>query len=267
MSEQIRIKESKYVKHKKEGQLNKEAFLVSKELRYFLEQIKNGDFADIIGKIRYIKKCEETGKLNPAEVASSKEKRNRLKGKLPVIYPSHHCSYEGPELLYLPTGLYGGDIDLQDNPNVDFNLLKNELLAIMELKYLFISPSGGIKFAIKTDFDYKHYGEDVKSLSTRFKQGYEVILKHIKKHLSQEVVFDRGMSSFHFSCFASYDPNLYFNDACSSLKVQRYTHYKPVGIANDVDKTLPNYPVKDSETNETKMVYWLLSYVDRNLEY
>ena len=72
-------------------------------------------------------------------------------------------------------GLVQFDIDKKDNEELEFHDLKRKIAELPFVIYAFISPSGGLKFAVKTDFA-KNDGDNQKSIKIRYKQAYQNLL-------------------------------------------------------------------------------------------
>lgn len=148
------------------------------------------------------------------------ESRNYKIKSFPAFFPSVWLRQTDKNELTedaLPNGLIQFDVDKKDNKHFDVEMVKSKLLCIPELYSLFVSPSGGLKFTIKTDF-HKHVNDTVETVKERFREAYKITKAYILRYVST-LVFDDSVGTLKFSCFLSYDPNAYLNTECSELSV------------------------------------------------
>lgn len=97
------------------------------------------------------------------------------------------------------------DIDKKDNSNVDIEELKKSIIALPQTKFAFISPSGGLKFAIQTDFI-----EDVSEVTkAKYKIAYDLVHNWLLSQFS--FIHDGAVRMLTATGFTSYDKNAYFS--------------------------------------------------------
>ena len=130
-----------------------------------------------------------------------REKAKKFKRQLPMFEVC--LNYDCPEGLR-SNGLVYFDIDKKDNPKIEFEDFKRSIIELPETKFVFISPSGGLKFAIQTDLI-----EDVsEAAKAKYKKVYDLVHKWL---LSQfQFTHDRTQRMLTATCFTSYDIDAYF---------------------------------------------------------
>lgn len=119
----------------------------------------------------------------------------------------------------IQTGVMGFDVDLNypgmdkyraDRPDVtpeDVAWAKEQIVKHKSCMYAFSSPSGGLKFAIKTDIN--HGGEDYH----KFAYG------KLKEVFDKKLVQVDNIDDLKHGVFFSYDADLYYNPDCEILEL------------------------------------------------
>ena len=109
---------------------------------------------------------------------SDKNKRDDLKTSLPAFFPSVTLgTISSLSESDDANGIIQFDIDKKDNPEIDFDLLRQKIIKIEEVLYLFESPSCGIKLGVLTDFK-KHNSDTVDSVIARYKTAIRELKNH-----------------------------------------------------------------------------------------
>jgi hypothetical protein len=145
--------------------------------------------------------------VSQVRTAISKIEKKYLKKKIPVFRP---CINNDK-----PTGLIQFDIDDHNIEN-SVQLKKILIEKIPSLLYAFISPSGGLKFAIQTDYT---------DSTDNFKFAYACAKEHLVAILHDagvdDVNFDDKMSSIFYLCYMSYDPKAYLNQSPELMYISK----------------------------------------------
>jgi len=169
-----------------------------------IASVRAGSYEDVINRIRD----------NDDDVA-----RRQLKLEtLPVFYPAVRL---GPNYRLdkssQPTGIVQFDIDKKDNRGVDIPTLQTKVIQHPACMYAFMSPSGGLKFGILTDFT-RPSDEAVDTNNQRFTTAYRLCLQAIQQHCGRlRFNDDSSVESIRQSCFLSHDPNAFFRADCTPL--------------------------------------------------
>ena len=130
----------------------------------FIHNIKQNNLEtlqmiDVFDYIKYDPKLQDyTSRYQAIPVKNIQDRKDYKVNTFPAFFPTVWLGQTEKNSLTdesLPTGLVQFDLDAKDNPAVDLSDVRKKLLAIPEIYSLFISPSGGFKFTIKTDF-HKH---------------------------------------------------------------------------------------------------------------
>lgn len=208
-----------------------------------IRKIQNGEYANLVQKIR--------------DTQEGDHKKKEYKSELPVFFPTLDLGSLENKLgdNSKPTGIIQFDIDVKDNPNLDFDIVRKELMALNETYYVFTSPSGGLKFGIKSDFT-RHIEEKTSSLKDRYKKSYNIVKDHLLSILSVCIIDDPSVGNLKQACFLSYDPHIYFNSDCGTFKVDSLCVY-----------LLPEIKVQDNEPSSHYQIEELLSYIPQNYSY
>ncbi|MCK5296543.1 MAG: DEAD/DEAH box helicase family protein, partial [Alphaproteobacteria bacterium] len=219
----------------------------TKTIEEILSIIKNGSF-ELYNGMSLKDSIEEIR-------ASNKGRRKKLKKGLPYFIPTVLLFDEN--ILREDSIISGAvqfDVDLKDNEKINFDELKNDIIKIPEVIYAFTSPSGGLKFAIKTDFQ-KNKNDDAETLKAKYKQAYEVCKEYVSSFVN--IKYDDSMKALKFPCFLSYDKEAYFNPACLVLEVNSDCIYeKPEEFNLSYDTNIT-----------TEQVEELLSYIPKDFDY
>ena len=185
---------------------------------------------------------------------SDKNKRDDLKTSLPAFFPS--VTLNTISSLSESDGANGiiqFDIDKKDNPEIDFDLLRQKIIKIEEVLYLFESPSCGIKLGVLTDFK-KHNSDTVDSVIARYKTAYKTTKESLFSDF--DINFDDAVGTLKFSCFLSYDENAYLNKNCKIFKVDHLCEYYPTTKNTEITQHVSTEKIKE-----------LLQYIPCDLRY
>lgn len=168
--------------------------------------------------------------------ASTKEERKSRKESLPVTRP---CTYKGNA-----TGIIQFDFDDHD---INKSIRLKELLIknVPSLLYAFISPSGGLKYGVWTD-----YTDNPENFSTAY--------SHTKKLLQNAGViketdnYDDRMKSITYLCYFSYDPDAYFNPVPETMRI--FDEVQEIVKQKKESSTITT-PANIPTTDEDKIVF------------
>lgn len=176
-------------------------------LEVLIYDIKSDDNKRIINKYRSIKGQKQATKF--------KKKMSMFE-----VCLDYGCS-EGLR----SNGLIYFDIDKKHNLNLDIEELKKSITLLPQTKFAFISPSGGLKFAIQTDF--------IESVSKAAKVKYKIAYDLVHNWLLSQFSFihDGAVRMLTATCFTSYDENAYFSKIPKPFlvaeKIEDYEEPKP----------------------------------------
>lgn len=196
-------------------------------------------------------------------VEQNDEKRRKLKSSsLPAFYPTIAFG-EGKRATIdkdsTPTGIIQFDVDVKDNPDLDFPELRKRVTQIEECIYTFASPSGGLKFGILTDFA-REPDQDKNALCVRFRQAYSRCLKWVIDQCRIEFNDDRAGDNIVLACYLPHDPNAFFRVDCARLSINhRCVYIAPTyevpetADESEVAEILGNIP-NDLRWNQRKAV-------------
>jgi hypothetical protein len=154
------------------------------------------------------------------------QRKPEFKKKFPSFFPTLWLNSNIHELTIraIPTGIIQFDMDLKNNLDVDSEEVRTLLIEkIPSLVYLFTSPSGGLKFGIRTDFTKvfnEAYTDDRILLDT--KERYRIAYSLAKSLIFQSVpniVLDDAVGHLKWTCFLSHDPNVFLNIGCETFEV------------------------------------------------
>lgn len=160
----------------------------------------------VVGRLRNIKDEDE---------------RRRVKlNELPVFFPTIRL---GPDCRLdensEPTGIVQFDIDKKSNPGIDIGTLKSMVIQHPACMYAFVSPSGGLKFGVLTDFA-RPSGEPIEVMAQRFKIAYGLCLRIMQDHCGPlHFEADPAVGQVRQSSFLSYDPDAFHRLNCTHLTV------------------------------------------------
>jgi len=162
---------------------------------------KNVRYESLDQLIKNIRSNENRKMIDQYRSIKGRKKAKQFKKRMPMfeVCINHSC----PEGLR-SNGLVYFDIDKKDNPNINIEELKNSIISLPATKFAFFSPSGGLKFAIQTDF-IKEVSEAAKA---RYKSAYDLVHQWLLSKFSFN--HDRAVRMLTATCFTSYDPVAYF---------------------------------------------------------
>lgn len=217
-----------------------DTYLGQESLQEVINLIRNDEYKSITSDIK--------------NAPTEKKQRQLKQTRLPVFYPA---IVFGPERKVdensTPTGVVQFDIDPKENPHLDFSLLKDEVVRFPECIYAFMSPRGGLKFGILTDFSHEP-DTDASSMQVRFKLAYDRCLDYVSESCGLTFADDSSTRSIVQSCFLSHDPDAFFRDECAVLQV------------NDQCIAMPKaYPIADS--SDVVQVQLALERIPTDLRY
>jgi len=186
---------------------------------------------DSIVHYQDIKKITESIRLtlkNKDKAIGIKRANQIKKDNLPLFFPCvvlSDSSKFGDNEYVMSTGLVQFDID--DISIEDSIKIREELInKIPYLYYAFISPKGGLKFGLLTDF--KETNKTV--IKDKFKLLYSIVRKHIVKNVDSINDLDDQSNQIERACYLSHDKDAYWNDGCEVLEVN--TEINEVYIEN-----------------------------------
>jgi len=166
-----------------------------RDLEDVMADIQNGTVKSVVEKIR----IEDKESIV----------RDTLKKTLPAFFVGAVLNDNQPSLSksknYESTGIVQFDIDDYD-VEVSKKLLQ-KINKISSLVYSFLSPSGGVKFGVLTDF---------KCADDTINHRYNIVYKMVNDDMSGVLDGAKVDSSSHSvsqQCLLSYDPNTYFNSS------------------------------------------------------
>ena len=137
---------------------------------------------------------------------ADKIKRKSFKRKLPVFYP---CIDTTRRENKITNGVFQFDLDLEDNEETDFRTLRKQLEQQEYVLYVMQSPSGGLKFAIQTDF-HEVVGQDTLTCKQAYKVAHRFLTKFVQKECGY-FINDPSVEKTSQSCFLAYDPETFVN--------------------------------------------------------
>lgn len=174
---------------------------------------------DIFDNIKYDPKLRDsTKRYRDIPLENIQEKKDYKTDIFPAFFPTVWLGQTEKNSLTdesLPTGLVQFDLDAKDNPVIDLSDVRKKLLAIPEVYSLFISPSGGFKFTIRTDF-HKHLDDTIETVRGRYREAYKIVKAYVISFIPY-INLDDAVGTLKFSCFLSHDPDAYLNAECLTL--------------------------------------------------
>lgn len=208
--------------------------------------------SDVINRIKTDPTVEEiTRKIRKC---NSDSDRSQLKKQLPAFQPA--LSFTDDNQI-CATGIVGFDIDKKDNEDINFQQLKDEIKSITSCVYAFLSPSGGLKFGIQTDFaDTADTKENEPRLKARYQEAYKLTHQLVQDKTSIDFIADDTSKSAWQKCYLSHDGSAYINSDCDTHPVNAECTYTPF-----ISQT-PLTPQHDRKT-----ISELLECIPRNYSY
>ena len=189
-----------------------------------------------------------------------KIKRRNVKLTMPVFYP---CIDTRQKENKVSNGVFQFDLDLEDNEETDLLTLRQQLEQQECVLYTMQSPSGGMKFAVQTNF-HEVVGHDTLTC----KQAYKVAHRFLTKFVQKECGYftnDPSVEKTSQSCFLAYDPETFAN-----TNVAPYVFSK--GQLRDISNTqqqpnLINNEPSQSNSQLAEQAKYLLGGVPKDLSY
>lgn len=186
--------------------------LVSLKLNQLEKGLSEHSIEKLIKLMRsdYLK--EKTEQIRNTE---DKEARNKLKNELPLVFFNnrYHDRNQGAS-LYLPKDCHG--IMVMDLDEYDESYVRSIANQIREsslwphVLFMFRSPSGGLKFAIKTDA--------TRDDNAFHSLAYEKIMKLLER-MDITCEFDNKCKNINRGTYLSHDANAYYNGNCKTLAI------------------------------------------------
>lgn len=210
-------------------------------------------FADIVSIIQSEQYAKEI--LEIRNEPNEHEQKRLKRENLPVFFPtlvfgSHYALDDETDT----NGIVQFDVDVKDNVDLDFKELRQQIQAVPEVIYVFTSPTGGLKFGIKTDFN-RHANEGEESLKARYKAAYELSKEYVSTRIIINFFYDPNMQTLKTGCYLSSDSAIYFNEDCDTFRVDdRCVYSVPTAFSTTT---------YDALTEE--QVIEFLSFIPRNL--
>lgn len=193
----------------------------------FIQNIKNKDtletvqFIDVFDNIKFDPNLRDSTKqYQSIPVGNIQERKDYKTDIFPAFFPTVWLGQTENNTLTdesLPTGLVQFDLDAKDNPGVDLSDVRKRLLSIPEVYSLFISPSGGFKFTIRTDF-HKHLDDTIETVRGRYREAYKITKAYVLDFIPS-INLDDAVGNLKFGCFLSHDPDAYLNGECLTLSL------------------------------------------------
>lgn len=149
---------------------------------------------------------------------SDKEKRRGLKSKLPAVSFSGSFSKRCKDALQRHSGLVCLDFDLADNPRIDRNAIQRDPHTLAA----FASPSGGLKVIVEVDDTSDHLSA-FQSARDHYAEKFLLVADESGKDVSR-------------LCYLSHDPDAYFSDWTTSIKVRPRPKTKAPEIRSTSDE-------------------------------
>jgi hypothetical protein len=200
-------------------------------------------------------------------IRATKEKtaRTELKKNLPVFYPSivldeNVKSVEMKLDNSIPSGVIQFDIDIKDNEDLDVESLKSEIIQLPECIYAFLSPYGGLKFGIMTDFSRPENTSNA-NMKVRFKHAYLHCLDLLEEVCTSPFIADSSLESIQQACYLSHDPEAYFNNECAVLPIIDFC---------EIDENSYEFENSSDETANSwdeAQIQLALVHIPKNLKY
>ena len=230
----------------------------------FIHNIKQNNLEtlqmiDVFDYIKYDPKLQDyTSRYQAIPVKNIQDRKDYKVNTFPAFFPTVWLGQTEKNSLTdesLPTGLVQFDLDAKDNPAVDLSDVRKKLLAIPEIYSLFISPSGGFKFTIKTDF-HKHIDDTIETVKGRYREAYKIVKAYVISFIPG-INLDDAVGTLKFSCFLSHDPDAYLNRECLTLALDSkcYCSIRPRERQHTYD------------TVDYGKVEYLLSFIPKDLRY
>lgn len=227
-----------------------------------LDVISFDDIFSIIKSDEHLERLTLAYRTNPH---TNEFDRKQFKKQFPCFFPTVNLGQNAVNKLTpqsIPTGIVQFDVDLQDNPDVNVGTLITKLTdSVPELAYYFISPSGGLKFGLRTDFrknqsEIQDEEQCLIDTRERFKKAYQIAKAYVLS-VVPGVVFDDSAATLKLGCFLAHDPDAYLNLACNFylLNDQCYSSEAP-------RERLHTCGIVDVEKVKT-----LLSFIPRDFSY
>jgi hypothetical protein len=185
------------------------------------------------------------------------EQKKLKRENLPVFFPtlvfgSNYALDEQTDT----NGIVQFDVDAKDNIGLDFSVLRQQIQVIPETCYLFTSPTGGLKFGIKTDFN-RHIDEDEESFKSRYSIAYGIVNAYLEEKITDfNIEYDKAVGNLKWSCLLTYDVDVYFNPECVLFPVDQMCFY-----------VKPEPRLSSSQPEDASQVVYLLSNISKDLDY
>ena len=218
-----------------------------RSLDKIIQDIKNGVYKDLIDEIR-----DE----------DDKKKIDKLKRKLPTFFVDVVLG-DSEKSVSMSKSVSSTGIIQFDLDEYDLDKSKETLRNINKhpnTLYAFLSPRGGIKFGVMTDFDCS----DKAIIQHKHKLAYTIV-KDDLEDLLKDYEVDEATSNVSQNCLLSYDDNAYLNLSAEKLKVNSRVN-KEYEIAQEEEREMLKIHSKYNKTTDDEVLE-ALQYIPRNLRY
>jgi hypothetical protein len=173
----------------------------ARPLKDIISDIRSGVHKDVIEQIR---------------LETDKSSRTELKKRLPLFFADvlfeDNASSLSSSKSFKTTGIIQFDIDDYDKEK------SQKTLRLIKLNpsvlYSFLSPSGGIKFGVLTDFDCSH-----STIKDKHSIAYSMVKNELSSDLLATIEVDDAVGSVSQQCYLSHDPDAYYNSSPEKLLI------------------------------------------------
>ena len=219
-----------------------------RSLDEIIQDIKTGVYKNLVDEIRD---------------SENKEQADKLKKQLPtffvdvVLYGSAKSVFNSNSVS--STGIIQFDLD-----EYDLDKSKETIKRINKhpsTLYSFLSPKGGIKFGVMTDF----YCNDKDTIGHKHKLAFTIVKDEVADLLEGYEV-DEATSSVSQTCLLSYDDKAYLNKSAEKLKVNNRVDKNYKKEQEEIKKRQKLHSKYNKNTDDDEVLE-ALEYIPRNLRY
>jgi hypothetical protein len=219
-----------------------------RSLDEIIQDIKHGVYKDLVDEIRD---------------SENKEQADKLKKQLPTFFVDVVLDGSAKSVStsksVSSTGIIQFDLDeyeLDKSKATLQNINKHP-----STLYSFLSPKGGIKFGVMTDF----VCNDKDTIGHKHKLAYTIVKDEVADLLEGYEV-DEATSSVSQTCLFSYDDNAFLNKSAEKLKVNSQVD-KEYKQAQAEQKERLKIHSKYNKTTDDDEVLEALNHIPHNLQY
>jgi len=156
--------------------------------------------------IKGLKSDEIKAKTQKIRLENCDDRRRELKKTLPSFFPSI-CALHPSEKI--SNGVIQFDVELKDNDQQFIAELDQEVSKLPNTLYSFISPSGGLKFAVYTNFN-EITSIDTKNYKDCYKAAYQIVAEKVFEKTGL-FKYDPSAIKITQTCFLAYNDEPFFN--------------------------------------------------------